>query len=762
MATTQRAEAGGATMNQVTLERLAGAWARHEQVRRLLWGCAAFGGAFAPLGWWQVEAGGIMGAVAAALVWRLRPMARVTAAQVAAHLDATYPELERSASLWLRTASSLTLVERLQLARLEAAWRALPERRAAQPSPRRLAKEATAALVGFVVAVAALVSGLRVATPIVPAASGDRSMPPASVAAPTVRGIELLVTPPSYLQRPARRVLGGDAEVEEGAEVEWRLDVPGDRVVVQLIGSGSSARSEAVLDGNGRYVVRRTISTTWLYQVALTNAAGVEVVLPELHALKAIPDAAPRVSVVVPGAARTIIEPEDARPVEVRALVEDDHGVGAVELIATVAKGTGEAVKFREQVLPLTRETGPDGRVSVARSVDLHALGLEPGDELYFHFRARDNRAPVAQEVRSETRFVVLRGPATVLAEPGAAVAGVNRLPQYFRSQRQLIIDTEKLLADQPGLTAEQFQRRSEDIGVDQKLLRLRYGQFLGEEFEPEAGVSIENKGGAPVAPSRPEEDRLAPLQRMVRLQQNLKHGGHDHASGEGAYEREGRPATVEELREPYVHNHDSTEAATLFDHAVKASLRDVLAAMWEAEGLLRTLRPAEALPAEHRALEMLKELQQADRVYVRRVGFEPTPIKETERRLKGDLDPIPVRATSVVTLPESDPERQAVAASLEVVSRGGLSALSAVDRTALERSLRTAAEREPDRYLAVLTAWAKGTGRWTMDDERVVMRGLWRLLGEASAGPVRAGDEGGRMGDAYQTNLTKPEESAP
>src|SRR6201999_859890 len=67
---------------------------------------------------------------------------------------------------------------------------------------------------------------------------------------------------------------------------------------------------------------------------------------------------------------------------------------------------------------------------------------------------------------------------------------GVDVMPDYFRSQRQLIIDTEKLLADQKAkkVTKKQFNSTSNELGYDQKVLRLRYGQFLGEEFETNIG----------------------------------------------------------------------------------------------------------------------------------------------------------------------------------------------------------------------------------------------------------------------------------
>ncbi|MEZ5520658.1 MAG: hypothetical protein R3F08_04170 [Dokdonella sp.] len=61
-------------------------------------------------------------------------------------------------------------------------------------------------------------------------------------------------------------------------------------------------------------------------------------------------------------------------------------------------------------------------------------------------------------------------------------------LPAYFRSQRQIIIDTETLIGERTSLAADTFTVEIDSIGVDQKILRLRYGQFLGEEFEVGAG----------------------------------------------------------------------------------------------------------------------------------------------------------------------------------------------------------------------------------------------------------------------------------
>ena len=94
----------------------------------------------------------------------------------------------------------------------------------------------------------------------------------------------------------------------------------------------------------------------------------------------------------------------------------DDYGLADAHLVATVAKGSGEAVKFREQVIPFDgdNEDEPSPGSSITRrftkTLDLAALGLEPGDELYFYVEARDNRQPTPNHTRSETRFLVLQG----------------------------------------------------------------------------------------------------------------------------------------------------------------------------------------------------------------------------------------------------------------------------------------------------------------------------------------------------------------
>jgi hypothetical protein len=264
-------------------------------------------------------------------------------------------------------------------------------------------------------------------------------------------------------------------------------------------------------------------------------------------------------------------------------------------------------VRFRETELGVEVEASPSrtSRV-VSRRVDLDSLGIEPGDEVYLAFTATDRKAPQPQAVRSETVFLAVRD--TFDLGTGA-LAGVAVLvePAYFRSQRQIVLDTEALLRDARLGAVRNVTPRSLEIGLDQEALRLRYGALVGQEAE---GVG--------------EDD-------------------HDHAEEVG---EDGRP--VEVTMEDFVHRHDMEENATLLAESVKATLKRALAAMWEAEKALRTGRPGDALPHEYAALAALEEIRLSERAYVKRIGFEPPAVDIEKVRLSRtarDLGPTVVTA---------------------------------------------------------------------------------------------------------------------
>ncbi len=770
-------------MNAQRLEQLARDWQRFTTVRALRFVYVGACLAVIPL------------ALHPAYLWVVLPLAvllaagigytraaqarRLTAAQIARHLDRRHPELEESSHLWLRPAGSLTLLERLQLARLDHAADRLAgtlpaDTRLGAPPPYRRSTFlfALAGLV-FVLLVMTGIAFRRHGVPVaavsapVPRAAPATPAPPAAPVWPKIIGGTMTIAPPAYTGHPPRQAPGFDAEIEENAAVTWNLAL--DRPVREAhLVFGPAATDVLSLQpaADQHFQASRSLSETSLYTLAATLPDGTPWTPPEVYSLKIIKDQPPTVRILQPVEARTIILPSPLPPsndsvpvtsaphpascfVEVQA--GDDYGLADAHLVATVAKGSGEAVKFREQTIPFDgdNEDAPNPGSSRTRrftkTLDLAALGLEPGDELYFYVEARDNRQPAPNRTRSETRFLVLQGPDKPTAALSQGVAGVNLVPQYFRSERQLIIDTEKLLGDRPTLPDAEFRSRANDLGADQALLRLRYGQFLGEDQESDpitdhVEVNLNPlQASAPAARPGPHAAASITQRFMQEHAEQDREGGSDESRDAGLRPAPTIPLGADQVRQPFVDSHDARDKATYFDERSKGTMKDALSAMWAAEGALRVAQPQDALAPEHRALEILKDLQQSDRAYVQHVGFEAPPLKIDERRLKGDEADAPPQLAPAGVPPPSDAARESVRAALASLSIKGSARLETLRR--VEPALTAAATRQPDDFLPGLQSLRRllANAGTDADDVPLLERALLRLLPPVYPLPSRA-----------------------
>ncbi len=322
--------------------------------------------------------------------------------------------------------------------------------------------------------------------------------------------------------------------------------------------------------------------------------------------LKVKLDQAPQVEIQKPSEMLQVLSPEH-KQFAMAVRVTDDYRIVNASLHLTLARGSGENVRFSDKEVILPQGTDARSR-QWQKQWTLGELGMEAGDELYFFVRATDNSLPTPHITTSPTYTVRL--PAPDAKEEQTSVLPILVKPESLRSQRQIIIDTEQLVADikaNTKLSPALIRSRSETIANDQAALRRRYGKFLGEESTL-FGEEAEGEHG--------------------------EHDGHAEHHGEKQSKDEYKPV---DMAAAYGHAHDQEENATLFDEATKKILRKVLAAMWDAEKSLRALTPATALSPENKALEGIKQLQQADRIYLHKAAFVPPVIKE-EKRLTGDV----------------------------------------------------------------------------------------------------------------------------
>ncbi|MHC2992956.1 hypothetical protein OB13_15720 [Pontibacter sp. HJ8] len=624
------------------------------------------------LGKWQTDVP-LLATLAATLVvgailylaWAWSHVLRTDLRQVARHLNRTYPQLEDSTELLLRPVSELNLLERLQQQKIAGQLQAiLPD----DQQVFHLRKNPTLLSFGVAVLVASGILFLP-AAPLAGTASPEQvqlDFPDApqevSDTAVTIEKIEITVTPPAYTGKKAYQAAQPNLRVEQGATVSWHISTNRPARSLQLVLNESKPISLTAKKGS--YTLSRTFTEPALYHLNLNGQKSA------YYTLEIIPDEAPVLQILKPEQYTEILFGDPQR-VTLRAELSDDYGLRDANMIATVAKGSGEAVKFREEKISLG--FGKQTRnFSINKTIDLQKLGMTYGDELYFYVQAWDNHKGYT---RSETYFVQLED-TTIVESMDDLTMGVNPVPEYFRSQRQIIIDTEKLIKEQKNISRAVFEERGNNLGVDQKLLRLRYGKFLGEEFESGIGPG----GGIPEGEEHHADD------------------GHDHPE----FENQNDPQA---LLDPYLHKHDQEEAATFFEPAVKAKLKGALAQMWEAELRLRTHRPKEALPYEYKALRMLKEVQQSTRAYAAKTGFDPPPLKEPEKRLTGDLSKVkaPSERRMIETSLKLPHTRQALQ-WLERQKQGNR--YSQADAMLLERAgqeLAQVALAKPGRYLRAM-----------------------------------------------------------
>jgi|AntRauTorcE11897_2_1112592.scaffolds.fasta_scaffold00622_10 hypothetical protein len=458
---------------------------------------------------------------------------------------------------------------------------------------------------------------------------------------PELTEVQIKITPPPYTGLSNRTSGFENISIPEQSRMEWNTKTEGDYENVHLLFSNGE---KLLLDSDseaGDYFVSMEATENRIYQIVLSAADTT--IYSAFKSIEVIADQPPGFAVEKPVEKRDFIT-KGKRDFDIEATVGDDYGITNTKINATLAQGSGENVRFREQSFSFDDLSGL-GTQEVKASATLNAddLEMEPGDELYFFITATDNK-PEPQIARSDTYFIIYTDSAEVSTVEIAGL-GVDLLPEYFRSQRQIIIDTEQLLEDEPNISRVEFNRRSENIGHDQNLLRKRYGEYLGMEDEMESSAetdAISDGGGADLGEAEAADD-------------------HDHEGEEvnemGLSSAESEVAGI--IPDEFFHDHGAAEMNTLFAESPRALLKQSLDNMWNAEMYLRIRRPQEALPYEYAALEYLKAVQQANRQYTRKAGYELPPIPEEEKRLTGTYDDFAGPEGSLQTNRPTDPLEQ-------------------------------------------------------------------------------------------------------
>ena len=575
--------------------------------------------------------------------------------EVARTLNKSYPQLEESSDLFLKTENSLNILEKLQIKRIE---------------PVLISLEAPALIyhrlkISTIIFIFSLIISLILSRfdllkrNKIDEISGKISYLPElkETLLPGIESVKLRISPPAYTRTPPRTQNQFSARPEENSVLSWEIETDQPVKSIEFIFNDTQNISLRSLNNEKtKWGINKRIDSSGFYQLKMDGE------LSELYKLETIKDQAAVIRIISP-AQYTSIDIGEPKNTLLNVQINDDYGIEDAFISATISRGKGEGVQFKEQKINLAASFGGDKQYQFKKILNLEAMGMVPGDELYFFINAKDSRKQLS---RSDVYLVTIQDTAQLMSMDGM-LSGVNLVPEYFRSQRQIIIDTEKLIKEKKQNSEKEFKNRSNDLGVDQKLLRMRYGKFLGEETDEEIGEEHE-----------------------------------EHAENEAA-----DFGNAEKMLEGYSHKHDIAEDATFFEPELKAQLKATLAEMWSAELRLRTYKPEEALPFEYKALRLLKDLQQKSRVYVAKTAFKAPQIK-AEKRLSGELDKIiqPLALRNSAKTPDSQITLKRATSVLASMKNGYR--LSLQESTILRESatlLTEKASSQPAEFLIALTA---------------------------------------------------------
>jgi hypothetical protein len=513
--------------------------------------------------------------------------------------------------------------------------------------------------------------------------------------------LSVFISPPSYTGLKPTRSNTVDPSVPEGSRV--LLEANYSIVPTSSILNISQGPINGFLN-NGIWQHQIYLEQKTIYQLT-ANKDSLQYV-STYHLMDIIKDQPPTIEISdMPQYQR--FEWDDNIAIDLQATITDDYGLQDAYIVATITQGSGESIRFREQKIAFDQKI-QGNTVVLSHLIHGEHFEMEPGNEFYFHLEALDNK-PTPQLTKSATYFFAINDTSEVEFSL-AGNLGVDIMPDYFKSQLQLIIDTEQLIEERGSVKKADFNSRSNALGFDQKQLRLRYGQFMGEEDD--SGLEVSEETEEADTEDHDHEGEVNVLEEfghdhdhenesgqwMDRGTQPSEHDhGHDQTEGE------------EDPLEDFLHNHEDAETATFFTVSLKAKLRAALNEMWDAELYLRLFQPEQSLPYQYKALKLLKEIKNHARIYVQRVGLDPIEINEADARLSKEPKDFSDRQHSYAA--EMPPRLDGIEQLIQEIEFYSLTKYEVIDQeiwqTAMEE-LALLSMEQPGNFLLELNAIGK------------------------------------------------------
>jgi hypothetical protein len=318
-------------------------------------------------------------------------------------------------------------------------------------------------------AVAAALAAASVALP-----QRGVAVPPQRVAVPRL-SLTARVEPPAYTGlSPVQAELPHLRGLRHSV-VHLEVHTTAERLALTLKGSPP----EELVPVGGRVELSFPLDRSQSLRLAAEE--GGPVLLLELEALE---DEAPRVTLEVPEADRTVTAPPGR--LSLRASAMDDVGVKRLGFRWTLATGQGEGMRFRSG--GVAGQATLSGKAAEARAeLDAVALGMKAGDTLVVWAEATDGNLLDGPGLgRSDVR--ILRWEEALVDFSGLASGGAVPPAASHLSERELLARTERLV--RARVSGVQRRVRSTELAEVQRHLREAFGFSL--QMESRSGPELD------------------------------------------------------------------------------------------------------------------------------------------------------------------------------------------------------------------------------------------------------------------------------
>lgn len=288
-------------------------------------------------------------AVSVLIIARHLKLFTISNRDLTAYLNQQYPDFKDSADLLTQPAKNLTTLQQIQrlqsVATLDLIY---PQVKL----PHRIPVAALLLSLAGILFFAVTLIPDRQQKPLTSTDLTDDSPTKRDTIPAKVLNTNLSIAPPAYTQLASFTAQALHVEFPEGSTLHWKVVFSKPIQQAAIIWDGRDTTS---LKGTSQgFETRRERTGSGFYQLQWKDDLGAHT--SDFYELKAIPDQAPKIT-IDNLSQFTQLSADDSKMIQFHATLADDYGLVQSDVIATVSKGSGESVKFREERLTFSSPT---------------------------------------------------------------------------------------------------------------------------------------------------------------------------------------------------------------------------------------------------------------------------------------------------------------------------------------------------------------------------------------------------------------------